>query len=91
MNKKDLLRKLATQNDLTVSQSEAIYDDLLNILIDEIKNSGEISLAGFGKFKKVLAKERVGRNPKNGEKLTIQAHFKTSFKAFSDLKKQVNA
>ena len=51
----------------------------------------EISLAGFGKFKVKATPEREGRNPANGEKITIAASKKITFAPAKAVKDALNS
>ena len=49
-----------------------------------------VTLVGFGSFKIVKRKARIGRNPQTGEKIKIKAKNVVKFKAGSDLASSVN-
>ncbi len=50
------------------------------------KKDGKVTLAGFGTFKKVRRKARIGRNPQTGEALKIKARNSVTFKPGQKLK-----
>ncbi len=45
-----------------------------------------VTLVGFGTFKKVYRKTRMGRNPQTGEKIKIKGRNAVTFKASKNLK-----
>ena len=54
-------------------------------------NGGKVQLIGFGTFEVVERPERMGRNPKSKETITIAASRVPKFKAGKALKDKVNA
>ncbi len=89
MTKDDLVQSLSKKTGLSKTQSA----EALNVVLDEIakalSQNKEVSLPGFGKFKVSFRKERQGRNPKTGEKITILARKVPQFKAGKILKDAV--
>ena len=65
--------------------------DLIEAFFEEIKNSlinnEEVKLSGFGNFKLIEKKSRLGRNPKTGEPATISARRVVTFRAGQKLRK----
>ncbi|MBU1628034.1 HU family DNA-binding protein, partial [bacterium] len=49
-----------------------------------------IRISGFGAFKSVKKMERMGRNPKTGEKIIIPPHEVIIFKPSKDFLKRLN-
>ena len=68
--------------------------DLIEAFFEEIKNSlinnEEVKLSGFGNFKLIEKKSRLGRNPKTGEPATISARRVVTFKAGKKLRKKIS-
>jgi DNA-binding protein HU-beta len=50
------------------------------------KRNSRITLVGFGTFKKVYRKTRMGRNPKTGERIKIKGRNTVIFKPGKNLK-----
>ena len=67
--------------------------DLIEAFFEEIKNSlinnEEVKLSGFGNFKIIEKKSRLGRNPKTGEEVTISARRVVTFRAGNKLRKKI--
>ena len=59
--------------------SKKIIDDLINIIINNIK-FGKLNLKKIGIIKTINKKERIGRNPKTKEEFKISARKVISFK-----------
>ena len=83
----ELVGALAEKTGVTKVQAKAFLDAHALMLIDELKQSGSVHLAGIGKLKLGDRPERQGRNPSTGETITIKAAKTVKFsggKAFKD-------
>ena len=58
---------------------------------DTLENGEEIKFSGFGNFSLRAKSERMGRNPKTGEKKMIAARRVVTFKVGQKLKSRVEA
>jgi integration host factor subunit alpha len=80
-------------NELGLSKTEA--RELVKLFLEELVATlavGEqVKLSGFGNFDLRDKKERPGRNPKTGEKVTISARRVVAFRAGQKLKARVEA
>ncbi len=88
MNKGEFIAALAAKVDAPKTQVAKCYDAFIATLIEGIKE-GKVDLAGFGKFEVKDVAERQGINPATGEKITIAATKKVSFKAAKALKEEI--
>lgn len=83
----DLVATLAEKTSVTKAQAKSFLDAHAALLIDELKTSGSVQLAGIGKLKMGERAERQGRNPSTGETITIKAAKTVKFsggKSFKD-------
>jgi DNA-binding protein HU-beta len=83
----DLVAALAEKTGVTKAQTKSFLEAHAALLIDELKTSGSVQLAGIGKLKMGERAERQGRNPSTGEAMTIKAAKTVKFsggKAFKD-------
>ena len=64
-------------------------DAFLDLIVKEMSKGGEVAFPGFGTFKVVDRKARMGVNPKTGEKIQIAASKKPKFRAGKLLKEAV--
>ena len=91
MNKADLvnvvLKTLA--NGTSRAQAERCLDAVMDGIRTGLKKDKSVQLVGFGTFKVVDRKARLGINPKTGEKLKIKASKAIKFSAGKDLKARV--
>ena len=76
--KKDLIKDITLKTGLSSNVSKKIFNDLVNILILNIKK-GSLVLKNVGSFKIIEKKERIGRNPKTKEEFIISARKTVSF------------
>lgn len=56
-------------------------DAFLDLILKTLAGGGEVAFPGFGVFKVVKRAERMGVNPKTGEKIKIAASTKPKFRA----------
>lgn len=50
LQKRNLLKAVATQSHLSYTTVELVYDALLTVIIENIRTGREVQLTGFGKF-----------------------------------------
>lgn len=83
----ELTSALAEKTGLTKAKAKEVLDAHAELLINELKTSGSVQLAGIGKLKLGARPERQGRNPSTGEAITIKASKTVKFsggKRFKD-------
>ena len=71
--------------------SENILEDLLSIILDELKINKKVKIPKFGTFILRHKKSRIGRNPKTMENKLISERNVILFKPSKDLKKYINS
>ncbi|MCJ7540121.1 MAG: HU family DNA-binding protein, partial [Desulfobacterales bacterium] len=86
MTKAELVEKMATDAGISkVAAKKALESFLDGIKIGLKKRGSRVTLVGFGSFKKVYRKTRMGRNPQTGEKIKIKGKNAVTFKAGKNL------
>ncbi len=89
--KSDLADAVYTrQPDLTKKGAADLVDAVLDVLKEAIHNGETVKLSGFGKFVVREKNERVGRNPKTGEAISIASRRVLTFKPSAVLKAAIN-
>mgnify|MGYP002813725416 CR=1 FL=1 len=74
VTKQEFVDQVATKSQLTRRDAQKAVDAFLDVVTETLKNGGDVSFTGFGKFSAHHRKERQGVNPRNpGEKVTIPA------------------
>lgn len=91
MNKTELVAAIAEKTELSKKDAEKALKAFTDVVAEELAKGEKIQLVGFGTFEVSERAERQGRNPKNGEPMTIAACKSPKFKAGKALKDVVNA
>ena len=89
MTKKDLIDVVAKKANLTNKASRDAVQTTLNTIRDSLKRGEKVVLTGFGTFSIRSRQQRVGRNPKTGQKITLAARKAPGFTPGKTLKKAV--
>ena len=90
MTKKDFVDEVARRTSLSTRDAASAVDAVLDSITDVLREGGEVSFTGFGKFKTQHRKARQGVNPRNpSEKVQIPAATVPRFSAGSQLKQAV--
>lgn len=90
MNKTELIKKVAAENEMTQKAAAAAVDSVLNSIMDSLEAREPVALLGFGTFSCKHRDERQGRNPATGEAMTFAASNTPVFKAGKAFKEKVN-
>ncbi len=86
MTKAELIEKVAKDADISKAAAGKAVQSFLDGLAKGLKKrNSRVTLVGFGTFKKVYRKTRVGRNPQTGEKIKIKGRNAVTFKASKKL------
>jgi DNA-binding protein HU-beta len=86
---KHLAAALAEDHEMAKKQSEAILNDLVNMMVKHLKKGDRIRIGGFGILQVRKRAARMGRNPATGEPIKIKASKKVAFRAAKELKEAV--
>lgn len=84
MNKAELCAKVAELAGLNDSEAAKAVTAFCNVVMEVTASGDSVQLVRFGTYSAKDRAERVGRNPKTGEAITISAckvpHFKAGIK-----------
>ena len=89
MNKAELITAAAEKAGITRKDAEKAISAALEVITGELVAGERVSLVGFGTFDVKVRGERVGRNPRTREEITIAASRGPQFKAGKALKDAV--
>ena len=89
LTKEDICIFLSKKKGYSVLYSKKIINNLIEILIDEIKEN-PFNLKNIGTFKILNKKERIGRNPRTKEIYKIKARKTLAFKPSTNLSRKIN-
>jgi integration host factor subunit alpha len=67
-----------------------LVDMVFDVMKDTLQNGDKVKVSGFGNFVVKHKNERIGRNPKTGEEITISSRRVLTFKPSQVLKKLLN-
>lgn len=91
MTKSELIRTLKTKHpDLPDRVLKTCVDLFFEEIVLALKEGRRVELRGFGTITPRQREERVARNPKTGEKVMLQPHVTTYFRAGKELRELVN-
>jgi len=90
MKKAELAEALAEATGLeSKKKGVEVVDAIFDIITKTLVKGDEVKIPGFGNFKVARRAERMGVNPKTGEKIKIAASVKPKFRAGKLLKEAV--
>jgi DNA-binding protein HU-beta len=90
MNKTELVKKVAAENELNQKQAAAVVDSVLGAVVDTVAAGEAVALFGFGTFSLKHRDARQGRNPATGEAMEFAASNTPVFKPAKVFKDKVN-
>lgn len=87
MNKAGLIEKISAATAVTKKQAEDMLETMVNVIIEELKAGGEVTITGFGTFLAKTRHARGGVNPqKPNERIQIPEVKVAKFKTGKTLK-----
>ncbi len=89
MTRTDLIEAIAQETGSERQQAKAFLEGFTRIVEREMKNEGDVPLAGLGKFKVMKRNARTGRNPMTGESIQIPAKTVVKFTVAKALKDSI--
>ena len=88
--RKNLSYKIYQSLGFSKNFSSTIVDDFFEILIQQLVKFRKIKISSFGTFEVINKNERIGRNPKTKEEVTITSRKVVKFRPSSIFKKKIN-
>ncbi|MGB9866602.1 MAG: HU family DNA-binding protein [Bacillota bacterium] len=89
MNKAELVDVVASKAGLSKKDSEKAVNAVIEGIREALARGEKVSLVGFGTFEVRERAARQGRNPRTGEKISIEATKVPVFRAGKILKDDV--
>ena len=86
MNKTELIAVVAEKAELSKKDAEKAVVAFMDEVTAALKKGDKVSLVGFGTFEVKQRAERIGRNPRTKEQITIPASKTPVFKAGKSFK-----
>ena len=89
MNKAELINAVADKAGLSKKDTEAAINAAIDVISACLAEGDKVQLVGFGAFEVKARAERIGRNPRTKEEVTIPASKAVQFKSGKVLKRAV--
>jgi len=90
MNKLELISALKDEADISKSEAAKVVQIFFEYMADAMTRGERVEVRGLCSFYVKDYKSYVGRNPKTGEKVTIQPKKLPFFKSGKELKERVD-
>ena len=91
MIRSELVQKLCADfPDLTQREVEGVVSAIFDSITDQLANGGRVELRGFGAFSTRQRDGRVGRNPRTGESVSVNAKRVPYFKPGKEMRERLN-
>ena len=90
ISKNDILQKIKKKNGFPISYLDQIFEHIFVIIKNGLQKDGIFKITGFGTFKVLFKKERLGINPKTKIKYPIQERKVVTFYPSKIVKKKLN-
>ncbi|HBZ34506.1 MAG TPA: HU family DNA-binding protein [Bacteroidales bacterium] len=90
MNNKDLINRLAQENDITPSQSADLLSHTVEQLLVALENQYAVTMTNLGTFDVKLRQERIVVNPRSGQRQLLPPRLAMTFKASKNCLKQAS-
>jgi DNA-binding protein HU-beta len=86
MTKAELIEKIAKDASIPKAAAKIAFESTFEGIKSGLKKrNSRVTLVGFGTFKNVYRKTRMGRNPQTGEQIKIKGRNAITFKASKTL------
>jgi DNA-binding protein HU-beta len=79
MNKQELIDAIAADTDATKTAVGRFLDSLIEHVQETVSKGDQVTLTGFGSFKRAEVAARTGRNPTTGQVMSLPATVKPRF------------
>lgn len=91
MIKSELIQKIADKNPhLYHRDVERIINTVFGQVIDALYQGDRVELRGFGAFSAKSRQARIGRNPRTGDSVSVNAKKVPFFKTGKELRERLN-
>jgi integration host factor subunit beta len=90
MTKSELTEALSSELNITSTNATGIVNTILDSMIHELVNGGNVEVRGFGSFTVREYESYEGKNPKTGKKTYVKAKKLPFFKVGKAFREAVN-
>jgi DNA-binding protein HU-beta len=89
LGKSELASRIAEMTGTSTTQANHMLSAVMDTISQALANGDEVRLIGFGSFRVLDTKARMGRHPRTGEPMPIAAGKRVAFSAGSSLTDQL--
>ena len=82
----DLIEAISDSVGLSLHDSSDIIENIFDFILEELENGVDVKISSFGTFIVKHKNSRIGRNPKTGIEVSINARKVVSFYSSNVLK-----
>lgn len=86
LTKAELSKEIARNCGSSLKEGKDLLDIILNAIVRAFSRGERVEIRGFGSFGTRVRKERIGRNPKTGAVVKVQAKRVLHFRASKQLR-----
>ncbi len=86
---KHLAANLAETHELAKKTSEAVLNDMVDLVTKHLKKGDKVRITGLGILQVKKRAARMGRNPATGEQIKIKASKKLAFRPAKEIKEAI--
>ena len=90
LTKRQIIEAIAKGNGFSLKKSIETVEILLELIKSSLVSGDDVMISGFGKFCVKEKRERLGRNPANGETTMLAPRRVVTFKCSGMLRKKIN-
>ena len=90
MTKLELVEVVSSKAEITKVEAHKVVDAVFEAINEGLAADGKVVLPGFGSFEVRNRTARVGRNPRTGEQIKIEASRTPAFKPGKAMKEAVD-
>ncbi len=90
ITKADIVEQVYGKIGFSKKEATDFVEMFFSLMKDSLCNKEDVKISGFGNFVVNQKKERMGRNPQTGEKMSIKARKVISFKPSQVFKNNLN-
>lgn len=85
MNKSQLINAVAEQTAVPKNDVKKVFDALFDMAEKQLVDGDKVVISGFGVFTTAQVSERMGRNPRTGERVRIPSRRVVRFRSSMDI------
>ena len=91
MIRSELVQKLCSDfPDLSQRELESVVSAIFDSITEQLADGGRVELRGFGAFSTRQRDARMGRNPRTGESVAVDAKRVPYFKPGKEMRERLN-